>query len=590
MDDPLLPVEGAETSAAATPLISGEPAYLWTGAGVVLLIIVATLILIGRWRVGRERRNQRSTEFFQPAGEGAEITFDEAHAAPVEAPAAARKRGPFAALFNWRERAAPTPAEPGPIESPAETEYASVRIERSPPPPAAPPAERRVADWAAIEREERAGATLEWTPAGQRGESPFHQALQVQTARRPGEEDERLVAARAEESLAPDFEPRAARPHAPPVRAAGHDEVARVLSEIEEALHAQREAIQAETRGLLDSFGRRFSDRLDSLAQSIERRALARLAEQAPAGPRAEDAAALLAELRPHLEAHRDQLAESLTVLSKRLDALGVRPSEFAALREDMRLLRRALSDKMEPAAPIVQLSDLVRDALPPNAYEMNAVISGAWRADCLIRLPRPPGPIAVDARFPVEMFHALHQSDGGEGEFRRAALRHIVDIAERLIAPGVTADAALMFIPSETMCAELYARFPEVVQDSYRARVWIVSPTTLMATLHTLSALLQNAPRDAGSTAERALAEIALLRERVAALEAGLGPAREEPPAAPAAEPYPDASEALDRGLRRVEEAAHGHFGDLYADEAEARSALEESAPRGARAPFPLR
>ena len=178
-----------------------------------------------------------------------------------------------------------------------------------------------------------------------------------------------------------------------------------------------------------------------------------------------------------------------------------------------------------------VQLRDLVRNALPPSAYQFEATLSNGRRADCVIKLPMPPGPIAVDAKFPLEGFEALRaaadeqQKNQAASTFRRDILKHIKDISERYIVPEETAESALMFLPSEAIYAELHANFPDLVQQSYRARVWIVSPTTLMATLNTVRAVLQDANmREQAaviqSEVRKMLEDVSRLGERVGRLQ----------------------------------------------------------------------
>jgi DNA recombination protein RmuC len=141
-----------------------------------------------------------------------------------------------------------------------------------------------------------------------------------------------------------------------------------------------------------------------------------------------------------------------------------------------------------------------VSKALPPDAYSLQATLSNGKRADCLIHLPNPPGPIVIDAKFPLEAYEALRRAasdrDTAEaGRALRASVRkHIRDIADRYIIEGETADGALMFLPSEAVYAELHANFADVVREGFQARVWIVSPTTCMATLNTMRAILKDA------------------------------------------------------------------------------------------------
>jgi DNA recombination protein RmuC len=147
-----------------------------------------------------------------------------------------------------------------------------------------------------------------------------------------------------------------------------------------------------------------------------------------------------------------------------------------------------------------IQLNDIVQKALPPDAYSMQATLSNGRRADCLVHLPKPPGPIVIDAKFPLEAYEALRRAETPAQQLEaqrmmRASVRaHIRAIAEKYILEGETADGALMFLPSEAVYAELHANFPDVVREGFAAKVWIVSPTTCMATLNTMRAVLKDA------------------------------------------------------------------------------------------------
>ncbi|MEO1056832.1 MAG: DNA recombination protein RmuC, partial [Actinomycetota bacterium] len=178
-----------------------------------------------------------------------------------------------------------------------------------------------------------------------------------------------------------------------------------------------------------------------------------------------------------------------------------------------------------------IQLNDLVTQTLPPSAYQFQAPIGENRRVDCLLTLPNPPGPIAIDAKFPLESFEALRQAGSKEEKtvarraFGAAVRVHIKAIKERYIVPGETADCALLFLPSEAVYAELHAELREVVEDSYRARVWIVSPTTLMATLNTVRAVLKDVRmREQAHLIQdevrKLLDDIGRLDDRVGALE----------------------------------------------------------------------
>ncbi len=146
-----------------------------------------------------------------------------------------------------------------------------------------------------------------------------------------------------------------------------------------------------------------------------------------------------------------------------------------------------------------VQLKDIIEAALPPSAYAFQKTLSNGKRADCLILLPNPPGPIAIDSKFPLESFQALRNAkdDGARvnaaRQFTRDVNTHIADIAERYIVQNETAESALLFLPSEAIYAELHSNFRNCIEESYRRRVYIVSPTTLWATLNTIRAILRD-------------------------------------------------------------------------------------------------
>lgn len=197
--------------------------------------------------------------------------------------------------------------------------------------------------------------------------------------------------------------------------------------------------------------------------------------------------------------AHRQ--AVTMHDLRERLAVIDAAQKNITELSAQVVSLQDILSNKQSRGAfGEIQLADLVQSILPPSAYEFQATLGGGKRVDCLLKLPNPPGPIGVDAKFPLESWHQLRQArDEAEKTlagraFATAMLKHVRDIAEKYIVPGETAESALMFLPSEAVYAELHANFPDVVEKSYRAKVWIVSPTTLMATLNTVRAVLKDA------------------------------------------------------------------------------------------------
>lgn len=202
-----------------------------------------------------------------------------------------------------------------------------------------------------------------------------------------------------------------------------------------------------------------------------------------------------------------DRLQESATQsqtalgdLRERLAVIDKAQSNITELSSQVVGLQDILGNKQARGAfGEIQLRDIVEMTLPPSAYAFQAPLGEGKRVDCLLRLPNPPGPIAIDSKFPLESYHALREAKDDAAQvlarrgFSVAVRKHVQDIAAKYIVPGETAESALMFLPSEAVYAELHANFRDVVEESYRARVWIVSPTTLMATLHTVRAILKD-------------------------------------------------------------------------------------------------
>ncbi len=201
------------------------------------------------------------------------------------------------------------------------------------------------------------------------------------------------------------------------------------------------------------------------------------------------------------LEQSSAKTAESLGDLKKHLSVIDQAQAKITGLTEQVVNLQDLLANKQARGAfGEIQLEDLVSNILPPSIYEFQFTLSNGKRADCLIRLPAPPGPIVVDAKFPLESYEALRaaKDDAARVQASRSFTadlqKHITDIAEKYILPGETADSALMFLPSEAIYAELHSNFCNVVERAHRAKVWIVSPTTLWALLNTVRAVLKDA------------------------------------------------------------------------------------------------
>ena len=206
-------------------------------------------------------------------------------------------------------------------------------------------------------------------------------------------------------------------------------------------------------------------------------------------------------QMNENLHGSARRTAQSLGDLQQRLSVIDKAQDNITKLSSDVLSLQDILSNKQTRGAyGEIQLNDIVTKALPSDSYTLQATLSNGNRPDCLIHLPNPPGHIVIDSKFPLESYEALRNAktdrDLNEAaKFLRASIKkHIKDISSKYIIEGETADGALMFLPSEAVYAELHANFPELVREGFAARVWIVSPTTCMATLNTMRAILKAA------------------------------------------------------------------------------------------------
>jgi DNA recombination protein RmuC len=260
---------------------------------------------------------------------------------------------------------------------------------------------------------------------------------------------------------------------------------------------------------------KRLQDQERALAQAVDQRLTA-----------------LTGKIGETLEKSAKETGATVGELRERLVRIDAAQKQLGDLSSQVVGLRDILSNKQARGAfGEVMLEDLVRQVLPPAAYEFQAALGDGRRADCLLKLPNPPGPIAVDAKFPLEAWRALAEAADEAARtlaaraFAVAIGKHIKDIQEKYIVPGETAESALMFLPSEAVYAELHANHPGLVEQSFRAKVFIVSPTTLWATLNTVRAVLRDVEmrQQAGRIqveVQRLVDDIGRLDERVENLQ----------------------------------------------------------------------
>ena len=192
---------------------------------------------------------------------------------------------------------------------------------------------------------------------------------------------------------------------------------------------------------------------------------------------------------------------ETFVSVMARLATIDEAQKKIDGLTSNVVSLQELLGDKRSRGAfGEVQLEALVRNILPATAYAMQHSLPNGSRVDCALFLPEPTGTVAVDSKFPLENYHKMYE--GGLPEIERLAAqkqfkadvkKHVDDISAKYIIPNVTSDGAVMFVPSEAVFAEIHAYHADVVDYAMAKRVWVVSPTTLMAVLNTARAVLKD-------------------------------------------------------------------------------------------------
>ena len=225
------------------------------------------------------------------------------------------------------------------------------------------------------------------------------------------------------------------------------------------------------------------------------------------------------------LEASGKTAGEHLAKLNERLAVIDAAQTRVAALTEEVVSLKDILANKAARGAfGQGRLEAIIKDGLPASAFEFQFTLSNNTRPDCVLRLPGDPRLMVIDAKFPLEAFTALRSARGEEA--RKLALarvrtdvgKHIRDISERYFLPGETQDIALLFVPSESIYADLHESFEAMIQKAHKNRILIVSPSLLMMAIQVLQAIV----RDSRIREEAHLiqAEVRRLIEEVERLE----------------------------------------------------------------------
>lgn len=232
------------------------------------------------------------------------------------------------------------------------------------------------------------------------------------------------------------------------------------------------------------------------------------------------------------LEASAKSTSDNLAKLGERLAVIDAAQARISGLTQEVVSLKDILSNKQSRGAfGQGRMEAIIRDGLPTGAYEFQYTLSNGKRPDCVLRLPGDPRVMVVDAKFPLEAFTALR--DAGADDARQFAMgrvrndlgKHVKDIAERYLLPGETQDMALLFVPSESIYADLMEHFDDVVQRAHRLRVVIVSPSLLMMAVQVTQALVRDAKmREQADVIQREVSvlmqDVRRLGERVGRLD----------------------------------------------------------------------
>ena len=194
------------------------------------------------------------------------------------------------------------------------------------------------------------------------------------------------------------------------------------------------------------------------------------------------------------------ETTESLSKLNERLAVIDQAQKNLSSLTSEVLTLKDVLSNKQTRGAfGQGRMEAIIRDALPPNAYEFQATLKNGKRPDCVIQLPNDPRPLIIDAKFPLESITAFRDAKTDEekklavARVRNDVSTHLKDIADKYILRGETQELAVMFVPSESIYADLHEFFEDIIQKAQRARIMIASPSLLMMAVQMLQVIVKD-------------------------------------------------------------------------------------------------
>jgi DNA recombination protein RmuC len=304
------------------------------------------------------------------------------------------------------------------------------------------------------------------------------------------------------------------------IEAARHDLHA---GELEERM-AEIVRVQADTAGRVHTMGEVLSGRQAELARAVSERL-----------------DTVTHRLGQSMQQQTQSTMANLAKLNERLAVIDNAQKNLTDLSSQVTSLRQVLANKQARGAfGQGRMEAIVQDGLPKDSYAFQYTLSNNKRPDCAIFLPNDNRPLIIDAKFPLEAFTALHEARGdGERDVaarrvRQDITRHFTDIAERYLIPGETQDLALMFVPSESVYAELHDGFDDLIQKAYRTQVVLVSPSLLMLAIQVMQqiqkdARMREAAHEIRTEVGHLTQDVNRLRERVLNLQKHFGQANED-------------------------------------------------------------
>lgn len=211
--------------------------------------------------------------------------------------------------------------------------------------------------------------------------------------------------------------------------------------------------------------------------------------------------AALDKRLGENLTDSATKTAASIAGIGERLTVIDEAQKNISALSGQVVSLQQVLANKQSRGAfGQAQMEEIVRDGLPPSLYDFQFTLSNRNRPDCIIRMPGNNALLVIDSKFPLEGFHGLRNAATEEdkkaalAQVRSSVAKHVSDIAEKYLIPGEVQSPAIMFVPSESIYADLHDGFSDVIQKAHRANVIVVSPNILMLAINTIQTVMKDA------------------------------------------------------------------------------------------------